>query len=119
MLVNAAAIPPHMASAAEMDYQGQWVPTLVGEVDIVFLATQAAGPLIRANTISPGLVVTAATESAGGTQGAIRANLLARIPMKRLGSPEDIAWCAVFLASDESSWITGSNFPVDGGVLSA
>jgi NAD(P)-dependent dehydrogenase (short-subunit alcohol dehydrogenase family) len=158
-----------MASAAEMDYQGQWVPTLVGEVDIVFLATQAAwpyllesgkasiinfasvnafrgssnfgmvahcagkaavlgmtrqlalegGPLIRANTISPGLVVTAATESAGGTQGAIRANLLARIPMKRLGSPEDIAWCAVFLASDESSWITGSNFPVDGGVLSA
>ncbi len=169
VLVNAAAIPPHMASAAEMDYQGQWVPTLVGEVDIVFLATQAAwpyllesgkasiinfasvnafrgstnfgmvahcagkaavlgmtrqlalegGPLIRANTISPGLVVTAATESAGGTQGAIRANLLARIPMKRLGSPEDIAWCAVFLASDESSWITGSNFPVDGGVLSA
>lgn len=169
VLVNAAAIPPHMAKTAEMGYQSQWVPTLVGEVDIVFLATQAAwphllasgkasiinfasvsafrgsnnfgmlahcagkaavlgmtrqlalegGPLIRANTISPGLVVTPATESAGGTQGAIRDNLLARIPMKRLGRPEDIAWCAVFLASDESSWITGANFPVDGGVLAA
>jgi len=169
VLVNAAAIAPHMATVAAMDYRSQWTPTLVGEVDLVFLATQAAwpyllksgkasiinfasvsafrgstnfgmlahcagkaavlgmtrqlavegGPLIRANTISPGLVVTPATDSAGGTQGAIRENLLARIPMKRLGRPEDIAWCAVFLASDESSWITGANFPVDGGVLAA
>ena len=169
VLVNAAAIAPHMATVAAMDYRSQWTPTLVGEVDLVFLATQAAwpyllksgkasiinfasvsafrgstnfdmlahcagkaavlgmtrqlavegGPLIRANTISPGLVVTPATDSAGGTQGAIRESLLARIPMKRLGRPEDIAWCAVFLASDESSWITGANFPVDGGVLAA
>jgi NAD(P)-dependent dehydrogenase (short-subunit alcohol dehydrogenase family) len=37
--------------------------------------------------------------------------------MRRLGQPEDIAWCAVFLACDESSWVTGANFPVDGGVM--
>lgn len=167
VLLNAAAIPPHMAKAAEMTYEKQWVPTMVGEVDIVFLAVKAAwphmlksgrasiinfasvsafrgttnfgmlahcagkaavlgmtrqlavegGPHIRANTISPGLVVTPATQSAGGTDGTIRDNLLARIPMKRLGQPEDIALCAVFLASDESSWITGANFPVDGGVM--
>jgi NAD(P)-dependent dehydrogenase (short-subunit alcohol dehydrogenase family) len=75
------------------------------------------GPRIRANTISPGLVVTAATESVGATQGAVREAILARVPMKRLGQPEDIAACALFLASDEASWITGANFPVDGGVM--
>ncbi|MDE2372146.1 MAG: SDR family oxidoreductase [Burkholderiales bacterium] len=167
ILVNAAAIPPHMARAAEMDYEGQWTPTMAGEVDIVFLAVKAAwpwllksgkasiinfasvsafrgstnfgmlahcagkaavlgmtrqlaiegGPGIRANTISPGLVVTPATASAGGTDGAIRERLLERMPLKRLGDPDDIAWCAVFLASDEASWITGANFPVDGGVM--
>lgn len=38
-------------------------------------------------------------------------------PLGRVGTPEDIAWCAVYLASDESAWVTGGNFPVDGGVL--
>jgi NAD(P)-dependent dehydrogenase (short-subunit alcohol dehydrogenase family) len=167
VLVNAAAIPPHMAKTAEMNYERQWTPTMVGEADIVFLACQAAwphmlasgrasiinfasvsafrasasfgmlahcagkaavlamtrqlalegGPHIRANTISPGMVVTAATESVGATQGAVREAILARVPMKRLGQPEDIAACALFLASDEASWITGANFPVDGGVM--
>lgn len=165
VLLNAAAIPPHMERVAEMDHASQWTPTIVGEVDVVFLACQAAwahlmasgagsiinfasvnafrgsanfgmaahcagkaavlamtrqlavegGPTIRANTISPGLVVTAATAMAGATDGAKREAILARVPMKRLGKPDDIAWCAVFLASDESAWITGANFPVDGG----
>jgi len=74
-------------------------------------------PTIRANTISPGLVQTAATASAKATDGPIAAAILSRIPMKRLGAPDDIAWCAVFLGSDESAWITGANVPVDGGVL--
>jgi NAD(P)-dependent dehydrogenase (short-subunit alcohol dehydrogenase family) len=47
----------------------------------------------------------------------VREAILARVPMKRLGQPEDIAACALFLASDEASWITGANFPVDGGVM--
>jgi NAD(P)-dependent dehydrogenase (short-subunit alcohol dehydrogenase family) len=80
------------------------------------LALEGA-PTIRANTISPGLVQTAATLSANATDGPIAAAILSRIPMKRFGTPEDIASCAVFLGSDESSWITGANVPVDGGVL--
>jgi NAD(P)-dependent dehydrogenase (short-subunit alcohol dehydrogenase family) len=36
-------------------------------------------------------------------------------PLARLGTPEDIAYCALYLASDESSWVTGTVFPVDGG----
>ena len=41
--------------------------------------------------------------------------VLARSMIKRLGTPEDIAWCAVYLASDESSWVTAADFAVDGG----
>ena len=43
--------------------------------------------------------------------------VLSRIPMGRMGLPEDIASAAVFLASDESSFVTGINMPVDGGYL--
>lgn len=165
VLVNAAAIPPHMATTALMDHEREWTPTMVGEVDVVFLACQAAwphllasgnasiinfasvnayrgsanfgmlahcagkaavlgmtrqlavegGPAIRANTISPGLVVTAATAQAGAIDGAKRDAILARVPMKRLGKPDDIAYAALFLASDESAWVTGANFAIDGG----
>ena len=40
-------------------------------------------------------------------------------PLGRLGTPLDIAQCALFLASDEASWITGATIPVDGGVSAA
>ncbi|MEU9265791.1 SDR family oxidoreductase [Streptomyces sp. NPDC048251] len=81
------------------------------------LAVEGGPSGIRANTISPGMVRTPATESAGAHDGAAREALLARIPLGRVGTPEDIAWCAVYLASQESAWVTGGNFPVDGGVL--
>jgi NAD(P)-dependent dehydrogenase (short-subunit alcohol dehydrogenase family) len=170
ILVNAAAIAPHMAPAAQMDYTTQWVPTLAGEVDIVFLLCKAAWPhllvggrsaiinfasvnavrgssnmgmvahcagkaavlgmtrqlaieggaRIRANCIAPGLVVTPATQSAGASaDGPVRDAILARIPVKRLGQPEDIAWAAVYLASDEASWVSGAMLPVDGGTTAS
>ncbi|MEU6539997.1 SDR family oxidoreductase [Streptomyces sp. NPDC047000] len=81
------------------------------------LAVEGGPSGIRANTISPGMVRTPATESAGAHEGAARDAVLARIPLGRVGRPEDIAWCAVYLISDESAWVTGGNFPVDGGVL--
>jgi len=40
-----------------------------------------------------------------------------RTPMKRLGQPEDVARAALFLASDDSAWITGTSLDVDGGVM--
>ncbi|RKP45984.1 SDR family NAD(P)-dependent oxidoreductase [Trinickia fusca] len=80
------------------------------------LAVEGA-PTIRANTISPGLIMTPATERAFADDDKARERMFARIPLKRFGTPDDIAWCAVFLASDESNWITGANFPVDGGIL--
>ena len=78
------------------------------------LALEGAPHGIRANTISPGFVVTGATRPVMDNPGFI-ANVLDRAMLKRFGQPEDIAWCAVFLASDEASWITAADFRVDGG----
>jgi len=47
----------------------------------------------------------------------VRTERIAVHPIGRLGEPEDIAGLAVYLASDESSWVTGAIFPVDGGYL--
>jgi NAD(P)-dependent dehydrogenase (short-subunit alcohol dehydrogenase family) len=45
--------------------------------------------------------------------------IIARTLLGRLGVPDDIAWFAVYLASDEASWVTGANFAIDGGVTAA
>ena len=96
-------------------------PHCAGKAAVLAITRQMAvegGPhRIRANTISPGMVETPATSSAGALDGEIRERIISRTLVKRLGKPEDIAWCAVYLASDESSWVTGANFPVDGGVM--
>ena len=73
---------------------------------------------IRANMISPGPVETPILEGQfGENTEAMREQFKSRIPMRRLGRPEEIAAAAVFLASDESSFITGIDLPVDGGVV--
>jgi NAD(P)-dependent dehydrogenase (short-subunit alcohol dehydrogenase family) len=165
ILVNAAAF-----GAFEwlelMDYDSQWRRTLVGEVDIVFLACQAAwphlrergggsvinfasanarmalslspalahcagkgavlamsrqlamegGPLgIRVNTISPALVETAATRWPLDNIPGFKEQALSKFMVKRLGQPEDIGWLAIYLASDESTWVTAADFAIDAG----
>jgi NAD(P)-dependent dehydrogenase (short-subunit alcohol dehydrogenase family) len=75
---------------------------------------------IRVNAICPSFVetdLTAAVLSTAPDPQAVRRERVALHPIGRLGKPEDIAGLAVYLASDESSWVTGSAFPVDGGYL--
>ena len=78
------------------------------------LAAEGAAHGIRANTISPALVVTGATKPSIERPEFVAA-VLAKSMIQRLGQPEDIAWCAVYLASDESTWVTAADFCIDGG----
>ena len=75
---------------------------------------------IRLNAINPGLIPTSILDTSN--------NILAendhhikiaqeRYPLKRLGKPEDIAYAAIYLLSDASSWVTGTNIVIDGGYL--
>jgi NAD(P)-dependent dehydrogenase (short-subunit alcohol dehydrogenase family) len=71
---------------------------------------------IRANVISPGLVETPNTAPLlADPPEKMRRIVLDRIPLGRPGRPEDVVNAAVFLASDESSWISGAHLVVDGG----
>jgi 7-alpha-hydroxysteroid dehydrogenase len=71
-------------------------------------------PRVRVNAISVGGVATAGLEMVL-TDDNIRAIFEANTPMHRPGTPEDIACCALYLASDASSWVTGKVFQIDGG----
>jgi len=69
---------------------------------------------IRVNTLSPGPTNTPMFDRASDE---VRQMLTARIPAKRLGNPEEVAAAALFLASDESSYISGTELVIDGGMI--
>jgi NAD(P)-dependent dehydrogenase (short-subunit alcohol dehydrogenase family) len=79
------------------------------------LAMEGAPHNIRANSISPGFIKTAATSAHLASDPAFEARVLSKNMIKRLGEPEDVAWCATWLASDEARYVTGGDFPVDAG----
>ena len=73
---------------------------------------------IRANALCPGPVMTPMLAKFL-SDDAKRQRRLVHIPMGRFGEPEEIARAALFLASDESSWMTGQSLVVDGGITAA
>ncbi len=85
------------------------------------MAVDYASYGIRVNTLNPGFVETELTRIYFDKMRAQDPEKLDRLinqhPMGRLGKPEDVACAALFLASDESSWITGVDMGVDGGFL--
>jgi NAD(P)-dependent dehydrogenase (short-subunit alcohol dehydrogenase family) len=80
------------------------------------LAMEGAGINIRANCVAPGLVITAQTEPLLQKHAAFSESLAKMTMLPRFGQPIDIAYCALYLASDESSWVTGTSIVVDGGL---
>ena len=80
------------------------------------LAVELAPFNIRVNAIAPGVIDTPMVQEAGLDQKAIE-GMLMRVPLKRMGRAEEIASPVLFLASDDSSYMTGATIVVDGGWL--
>ena len=81
----------------------------------VTLATELGPRGIRANVVSPGNVPTESTRTIGGVTDEMLPSIAERIPLRRLGTPTDIAAAVVWLSSPAGSWVTGQNIVVSGG----
>jgi acetoacetyl-CoA reductase len=77
------------------------------------LAQEVAGKGITVNTISPGYIQTAMTAK---MPEKVLADMVSKVPVGRLGKPEEIAWTVVFLADERSAFITGTDISVNGGL---
>ena len=77
------------------------------------VAAEYARRNITANCIAPGIITSAMTDKLNEKQ---RETIMSRVPMARLGTPQDIAHAAVYLASDEAAYVTGQTIHVNGGM---
>lgn len=89
-----------------------------GAVDAIthVLAKELGGKNIRVNSINPGMVETEGTHTAGFIGSDFQTEIVKTTPLGRIGQPDDIADVAVFLASDDSRWLTGEILLASGGV---
>jgi 3-oxoacyl-[acyl-carrier protein] reductase len=111
-IINISSIVSTLAVPESAVYSGT-----KGAVDAITraLASELGPRGIRVNAIRPGMVETEGTRSAGIAESDMRKQVEAQTPLRRIGQPRDIAGTAVFLASDDSSWITGETFVISGG----
>ncbi|AYB34149.1 glucose 1-dehydrogenase [Chryseolinea soli] len=89
-----------------------------GAVDSItqVLSKELGAKKIRVNAINPGIVETEGTHSAGFIGSDFQKNAVTQTPLGRIGQPDDIAPIAVFLASDDSRWLTGETIIASGGM---
>jgi 3-oxoacyl-[acyl-carrier protein] reductase len=80
------------------------------------LAKELGGRKIRVNSINPGIIETEGTQTQGIIGSDFEKNVLAQTPLGRIGQPTDVAKVAVFLASEDSGWITGETLITSGGL---
>jgi NAD(P)-dependent dehydrogenase (short-subunit alcohol dehydrogenase family) len=79
------------------------------------MAAELGGAGVRVNAICPGIIDTNRFDDV--PRGQQWDNLVARIPLGRAGSGEDIAWLTIYLCSDQGSWVTGQLYSINGGTL--
>jgi 3-oxoacyl-[acyl-carrier protein] reductase len=111
-IINISSVVSTLAIPQSAVYSGT-----KGAVDAITrsLASELGPRRIRVNAIRPGMVETQGTQVAGITESDMRKQVEAQTPLGRIGQPQDIAGAAVFLASDDSAWITGETFVISGG----
>ena len=112
-IVNIASISAHMPEICD----GAYTPSKAGVIGLTrMLAMEWAEYNIRVNAISPGPIMTSLQRQAFPTQEFEDARNRA-VPMNRHGTPEEMGQVAVFLASDDASYITGAEIKADGGSI--
>jgi 3-oxoacyl-[acyl-carrier protein] reductase len=129
LLFATQAASPHLAEGGSVINISSVVSTLTPPGSAVYTGTKGAvdaitgvlagelGPRkIRVNAIRPGLTETPGTHAVGFIGSPMETGTVAHTPLGRLGQPEDIASIAVFLASDDSRWLTGEKILASGGM---
>lgn len=111
-IVNISSIAATTGLKAASVYAGT-----KGAVDSITrcLAAELGPRGIRVNAINPGMVATEGTQAAGIDDSEMRTDYIAEAALGRVGTPDDIAELALFLASPQSSWITGATHQINGG----
>jgi 3-oxoacyl-[acyl-carrier protein] reductase len=129
LLLTTQAAVKHLGEGASIINIGSAVSRITPPASAVYTGTKGAvdaitgvlarelGPKkIRVNSINPGMVETEGTHSGGFIGSDFEKGLVAQTPLGRIGQPADIASIAVFLASEDSAWLTGEQLLASGGV---
>ena len=129
LLLTTKAASKHLGEGSSVINIGSVVSTLTPPGSSVYTATKGAvdaitgvlanelGPRkIRVNSINPGFTETEGTHAAGFVGSDFEKGAVAQTPLGRVGQPQDIARVAVFLASDDSGWLTGEKIATSGGL---
>ena len=128
LLLTTQAAAKHLGEGGSVINIGSLVTRVVPPGSAVYTATKGAvdaitgvlsrelGPRkIRVNALNPGMVETEGTHTAGFIGSDLHTQMIQQTPLGRIGQPNDIASIAVFLASDDSSWLTGEHLFAGGG----
>jgi 3-oxoacyl-[acyl-carrier protein] reductase len=129
LLLTTQAAVKHMGEGASIINVGSTITRVKPATTAVYTATKGAvdmitsvfakefGPRkIRVNSINPGLVETEGTHAQGVINSDFEKALISQTPLGRTGQPDDISSVAVFLASEDSRWMTGELLSVSGGL---
>lgn len=110
-IVNMASIIGLIGNAGQCNYAA----SKGGLISLTkSVAKELAGRNVRANAVAPGFIETKMTEKLSPE---VQQKMLEAIPMKRFGKPEDVASAVLFLASDDSAYVTGQTLTVAGGMV--
>ena len=129
LLLTTQAAAPHLGEGGSVINISSAITSLLPPDSAVYSGTKGAvdaitgalanefGPRrIRVNAINPGVVETEGTHTAGVIGSEFESGAVAQTPLGRVGQPDDIAKVAVFLASNDSGWLTGERLSASGGL---